>query len=237
MPRVALLTVLALAGSGCIAPLIRSIAGMEDPDAAHVRKAAAPKLACPVEEVTAVKDGEHGSYDWTATGCSNGVACKGSWSEWQCISLPLPWWFETEEKYSVLLVSSEVQRQTGCEGAADVTPPTAGAYAATLCDRDFSCRGVFDSVRRKLTMVGATCEEFSGSIERTSRKVAVDRLAVETSCPAKDIQIGEATAWIRGSERAYRLSACGKAYVCTTASGRTDCKGALAEEAPAPPQP
>lgn len=77
------------------------------------------------------------------------------------------------------------------------------------------------------------CEETADSKHRTLKKVVVDRLALETNCPAPGIHVDSESSWSRGDEHAYRMTACGAAYVCTTAAGRTDCKAALAAPAAA----
>lgn len=75
----------------------------------------------------------------------------------------------------------------------------------------------------------AICEETAASKEVTTQKIVLDRLALETGCPAEKIKIDDKAGWSRGTETAYRMEACGKWYVCTTAAGRTDCKEALAQ--------
>lgn len=99
----------------------------------------------------------------------------------------------------------------------------------------------------------------------------IDRLALETACPAAQIKTtatfvaaqmttGEAVSAglfgapagrrysDRAKDRAFRFAACGRAYVCSQAEGRTDCKVALGQSqvvdeepvrrrAPAPAEP
>jgi hypothetical protein len=97
------------------------------------------------------------------------------------------------------------------------------SWTAEGCERRFEC------VRREDGRDRASCSETPDSEEKTSRRVVVDRLSLETECPAEQIGIVSQAAWVRGTETAYRMLACGKSYVCTTAAGRTDCKPALAE--------
>ncbi len=81
------------------------------------------------------------------------------------------------------------------------------------------------------------CKETRSSEAHTLTKVVVDRLALETGCPKKQIEIVSQSEWKRGSETAYRMKACGKMFVCTTAAGRTDCKAALVQApAESPPE-
>ncbi|MFT3842125.1 MAG: hypothetical protein QM723_34360 [Myxococcaceae bacterium] len=74
--------------------------------------------------------------------------------------------------------------------------------------------------------------------ESPTYEVVRDRLSLETGCDGSRISIERKAAWTRGFERAYRLNACGGSYVCTTAPGQTtDCKAALATQAPVPVGP
>jgi hypothetical protein len=73
-----------------------------------------------------------------------------------------------------------------------------------------------------------TCQETQRSHAKILVEIVTDRLALETGCDKNRIRIVNKTEWVRGSEEAYRLEACGSLYVCTTAAGRTDCKSAMA---------
>jgi hypothetical protein len=60
--------------------------------------------------------------------------------------------------------------------------------------------------------------------------LVVDRLALETGCAVRDIKVVSQASWVNAQERAYRLQACGKVYVCNAAPGRsTACKAALGQ--------
>lgn len=74
------------------------------------------------------------------------------------------------------------------------------------------------------------CEESSQSRKRTTRLVVRDRLSIETGCPKEKVSIIRTSEWKNGTETAYRMTACGKTYVCIHASGRINCKSALASE-------
>lgn len=236
MNRLPLLVVL-ITSTGCF-PIYRAVRGLEDPDAAQVRQAAAAYLDCPAEKVTAAKNRD-GRYEWTAIGCSDEVACKGSWSKFECRHLPLPFdGFKdlTIGDEGVYGVTAELAG-TGCKEPPYVVRLVAkerdgtATFGADLCGRQFKC--VSQVNRHKEITEATACTEFPESAERTARLVAVDRLALETNCPAREIKMSDTTAWARGGERAYRMTACGKSYVCTTAANRTDCKAALDAEAPA----
>jgi hypothetical protein len=105
-------------------------------------------------------------------------------------------------------------------------PNENGVIAAKGCDREVRCAVRYYGPRHGRM----ECLETEESEQRTLRKLVVDRLSLETSCPTQQVSITEQANWTRGTEHAYRLSACGKPYVCTTAAGRTDCKPALATE-------
>jgi len=89
------------------------------------------------------------------------------------------------------------------------------------CGREFSCR--LDS----RVATAATCVEAPASKERTLRKVVVERVVLDSGCSS--VKIVRQTRWRQGSEQAYRLEGCGKAYTCTTAAGRTECRLAIAQ--------
>lgn len=111
----------------------------------------------------------------------------------------------------------------------DITEPIASNWTAVACERDYVC---------KLTTRPGTlgdhvteCKETPKSREATATKVATDRLAIETGCPAANIKLVSSTDWTRGDERSYAMMACGKRYTCTTAPRGTDCKKSLMDEA------
>lgn len=104
-----------------------------------------------------------------------------------------------------------------------------GAWEARCEGRSYVCRPRYDAVAPTVAAPQIVCEETAESEAETLRRVAVDRLALETGCPAEQIAVTQAAEWGRGRERAFRLTACGRPYVCTTAPGRTDCKAALGQ--------
>ncbi len=251
--------ILALAGvvvllTGCMR-IYRHAKGVADPDIAEVQVAAAPVLECDVAYVVARDDGAHSDegYRWSAEGCSNGVACKQTERGWACLRLPLPAWIGAWAGHSKYKhgedgfegIASSVAAQTGCESEPEVVELASrerggtATFGANLCDRQFECVSRVD-MRRNVTN-DTTCTELAASADRTARRVSVNRLALETGCPENNIQVATTAAWVNGTERAYRLMACGHPYVCTTATGRSDCKAALAQveppESPPPPPP
>lgn len=96
-------------------------------------------------------------------------------------------------------------------------------YRAVGCDREWLCG--FHTAPTNAYV----CEESGRSREETMRQIVLDRLALETSCPRAKIEVLSKTEWRVGTETAYRLSACDRAFVCTTAAGRVDCKAALGQ--------
>jgi hypothetical protein len=120
-----------------------------------------------------------------------------------------------------------VAQQTKCAKDGAEVDTGSRIWSVNLCDRQFLCRSSSQAA------FPDACSETPESTERTAQKISADRLALETSCPSASIHLVETAAWTRGDERAYRFTACGKPYVCTTAAGRTDCKAALASAAPA----
>lgn len=109
-------------------------------------------------------------------------------------------------------------------GAAGLSSST---YVATGCGRRYYCShwvaGYNGGGDR------AECRETAASHAASLRELVVDRLSLETGCPAEQIEMNQQARWTRGTETAYRLTACGKPYICSTAAGRTECKKALAE--------
>lgn len=102
-------------------------------------------------------------------------------------------------------------------------------WIASCEGRSYICRAVTVGLSTAYESTKVTCEETEASKAAVHRQVVTDRLALETSCPTSKIEITREADWSRGGEKAYRMTACGKPYVCTTAAGRTDCKAALAE--------
>jgi hypothetical protein len=99
-------------------------------------------------------------------------------------------------------------------------------WSATGCDRVAMCGALQTSEFE----IETECKETDESHHRTIKKIVTDRLALETNCPKERVTIEKEMDWRRGSEEAFRMRACGRPFVCTTADGRTDCKAALDAE-------
>jgi len=99
-------------------------------------------------------------------------------------------------------------------------------WTAICRDREYQCQ------QRNLghEVYDINCKESPESELRTTRKIVVDRLSLETSCPQNQIEITGQSEWRVGTEQAFRLRACGKDYTCTSAAGRVDCKEALSSK-------
>lgn len=104
-------------------------------------------------------------------------------------------------------------------------------WRAVACGREYRC-AYYANAEHSGMAARTECEETGRSKQATYQKIVVDRLALETGCPKDQVEIQSQADWSRDTETAFRLSACGKPYVCTTAKGRTDCKAALASESP-----
>lgn len=205
MKRVAPIILLLLA-TGC-ARMVRSMIGREDPDAVAVRIAAAPVLNCPVAQIALpVEDEASRGFDWTARGCERTAACRPVHNSYECFPVPIPWWASSPA--DLVLTVTKLASDTRCPAEKADIKAVEGYAAINLCGREFACS------RER-------CEESAESVDRTARKSAIDRLALETNCPMEKIQLQKQLGNI------YRLGACGKDYVCTTASGRLECRLAL----------
>ncbi|HOX42954.1 MAG TPA: hypothetical protein PK668_05130 [Myxococcota bacterium] len=97
-------------------------------------------------------------------------------------------------------------------------------WVARYKGRDYHCEH-----RCPAHVCSSTCKETESSNAETQKKVAIDRLSLETGCAADGIRVLSQSEWSSGGEVAYRIEACGKTYVCTQAPGRTECKEALAQ--------
>jgi len=241
-----LLVAVVIASTGCM-KLHRKITGEEDPDHIAVKLEATKFIPDCVGRITVEEKDTGHAMRWLASGCGAYAACRDSERGIQCFENPprladfADAWRQRAPK-GFEFAAQSVAAQTGCPTAQTrllrSRQEQFSVILAWNCDRSFECVPVTDSVKRELTIVGAKCDETPESAERTAIKISVDRLALETGCPAKNIQVGEAMNWTRGTERAFRLTACGSAYVCTTAAGRTDCKAALSvQPVPPPAQP
>lgn len=135
----------------------------------------------------------------------------------------------------------EISRKTGCpSNEIAVTPPTATdkkgrkvtvkegdsyGYLTPVsgCERDFLC---------VVSASGsAECDETRESSRQTDMRVSTDLLSVETACPKEQITVSQESEWVVGMRRAFRLTACGKPYVCSAAPGYVACKEPLADSA------
>lgn len=197
------------------ASIYRALAG--ESRIAPVREAGAKKLICDIAKVTVDERDYSHEMQFVVTGCGRAVACHDIDDAWLCFPNPprIADFGEERLPEGFKAAADSVAAITGCPaGETRVSVLEAGrSWSAALCDRDFICT--------------ASCEESAASVERTAEKVSSDRLALETGCAAEEIKLENKAKWIRGSERAYSFSACGKRYTCTTAAGRTDCKAAL----------
>lgn len=239
-----LLPLLVLISSTGCGRIVRSIGGLEDPDPAAVKRAATQALACNAKDVFASEWSEVPGYEWTAIGCGRTVVCKGGWESWTCVPRT-PSFMDGKNQLlpgsdGYTGIAADLGTQTGCleEPVIWVIKEKErmgyAAFGATICGRQFACASAVSPANDVTEQT--RCTETKESSERTLRKVAADRLALETGCPEKDIRVDEASAWTRGTERAFRMTACGGQYICTTAAGRTDCKAALVAPPPAPAQ-
>lgn len=104
-----------------------------------------------------------------------------------------------------------------------------GPWQATCDGRSYLCRPRMLYAGSLYARAEAECEETEASKAAVYRQVVLDRLSLETGCAPELVAVTKEADWSRGGEKAYRMTACGKAYVCTTAAGRTDCKAALGE--------
>jgi hypothetical protein len=100
-------------------------------------------------------------------------------------------------------------------------------WTVSGCDREAACSAQAKDFMWGASGVGTRCEETRSSTSSVARQVVLDRLSLETGCALTQVSILTSSEWTRGGERSYRMEACGKRYVCTTAPGRTDCKAAL----------
>jgi len=99
-------------------------------------------------------------------------------------------------------------------------------WKTTGCGREWSCHSENATIGFIIDW-DVFCDETGTSKESVNKKAVIDQLSLETNCPKDKIKIDRESEWVRGTERSYRLSACGEVYVCTSASGRIECKAAL----------
>lgn len=143
---------------------------------------------------------------------------------------------DSKKKWLAVAASVAVAKMTNCSDVPQVAFLKTNNYReplvasmVTQCSRDFACALPSESPAR--ASAEAKCEETAESEQRTLTKVVIDRLTLETGCSSEKIRVEGQSQWVRGTEHAFRLAACGAGYVCTTAAGRTDCKKALSAEA------
>ena len=103
-------------------------------------------------------------------------------------------------------------------------------WTASCAGRTYSCR------QRKVAdgIYPNSCEETESSIERTTAKMAIDRVVLETGCNRNKVKIESQSEWSQGGRRAYRVFACGKRFVCspTRDTAGVDCEPATLTKAP-----
>jgi uncharacterized protein YceK len=206
MTRALLSLVLAVSLSGCA-----TVSKLSGPESALV-EAAREAAGCSRVVATRHKPG------WAVfDGCDRQFECRSADGVATCeetaMSPPV-----LRRRQAARAFLPVVARATGCPvDAAELAYIRGGAWTVSLCDRAFLCSE------------GGDCGETEESEARMFARIAIDRLALESGCPTADISPLEQARYSRGKETAFRLSACGSRYVCTTAPGRTDCKRALSD--------
>ncbi len=221
---------------GC-ATLSNLLAGDSD-----FKEVAGKSMNCPANRI----DSRHRGNVWTFTGCDKQFLCTAERETADSLKceetegsprLARERAREAAEKEFRLELARGVAKHTKCpvEGtkAEGVDPKLSltgnRSWRVDQCDRVFICL-----LKERDT---GDCEETEESEARLIHRIAKDRLALETGCAVDKISdVGQAN-YTRGTETAYRMQACGKDYVCTTAAGRTDCKAALAVEGAATATP
>jgi hypothetical protein len=219
----ALLGVLLL--PGCLAPLHMS----------RAREVAAKQLGCPPARV-GVRQNRAGPLEWIALGCGAELACDYRGGHMACFPMPIAMRHLVEPPPSLVLAVTTVAVETGCaSGEAGITMRSEDVLGSIdICGRNFVCidgRCLETAASKARVRLLEEAEE-----ERKLMALVVDRIALETRCPRESVRVVEKAEWTRGTERAFRLEACGKQYVCSTAAGlgggRTDCRAALEQAQP-----
>jgi hypothetical protein len=111
-------------------------------------------------------------------------------------------------------------KQIACPES-DVTmqeQPETGLYKVVGCQRVYECSP-------------STCVESKESQQRTTQKMMIAQLSLETGC--KKTQIKVENSGNVGKRVVFRLAACKKAYLCSVQGGKVSCKAALGQVAPA----
>ena len=244
--RIVALVAVLLGSSSCF-PVYRSLNGIEDPDVVAVKKASKKlRPGCDFKSAELVTRDTEQAMRWLLTGCEAPIACRdGEDDDVVCFENPPRLGDYSDHRrqrppLGAKIVADALEKLSGCpkEDArvARTGDKLTDTFTALNCGRDFTCSPEIDSVRRDLTIVGATCAETRASEERNARRVVVDRLSVETGCPSTSIEIATSTPWARGSEQNYRLIACSQAFTCSVAGGKSDCRPAMNQQL-APPTP
>jgi hypothetical protein len=108
------------------------------------------------------------------------------------------------------------------------------------CGRTFFCRMIY-TVYGQHVIGRAECEETLQSQDRAARaltKVSSDdviaRLAFEAKCEAAQVAVASKADGSATGGDAYRMTACGKPYLCVTSPGRIECKLDPSDVAAAP---
>lgn len=122
--------------------------------------------------------------------------------------------------------AAEMEKGTAMVTARQINCPASRIAISNMTSRTWTARGCQRAYQCWLTSPDnkTRCREEEGSKEQTARRVVIDRLALESGCAKTRIRVVQASEWSRGGEQAYRLTACGGAYVCTTKGSGTDCK-------------
>lgn len=195
----------------------------------EVAAVASQDMSCPVDALS-VQGGDFTTPGWVVVGCKQKYLCVMN-DRISCQRHDRP--RLRKDDYGFRGIAEAVATQTGCDPTPlDVTTTvpkqrsgTAG-FRAVLCGRSFDCVAGVNS-RNDVVEDETTCTETAESTRRVDSMIVVKRLELETGCPEAQVRVlGQ---FLIGAESAYRLEACGKTYVCTTAAGKTTCKAALAE--------
>ncbi len=240
--RIAAIAVVALCG--CF-PTYRNLATSEDSDVIGIRNAAKKlRPTCDFKMAAIDTRDTDQAMRWRVTGCGEPVACRsGNDDEILCFEDPprLGDYADARRQRAPLgafFVAAAVQEISGCASddtrVARTGEKLESEMTAINCGKTFLCTPTLDSIKREMTIIGAKCIETTASLARGAGASVVEYLELETGCPASSIVVVAAT---KGSAPAYRLAGCGKAYVCTTAAGRTECKAALDQAAVLPTLP
>lgn len=177
-----------------------------------------------------------GLHGWSGvTGINRGQACRDAHDEWAPANRA--WREQAPQREAIACGIAKEKRtatakvfashETRCDAAmaevecADKCVSGVAVCMVALCMREFEC-------------ASGPCKETERSKEL---QVAIDRLALETSCDRKSISVISQAEWRAGTETAFRLGACSSEYICTVAAGRVNCKPAMASVPAQPASP